>query len=132
MTETLRIWLRRAPPSRYALTAAALFLLHNLIMIAADAMGATMFQAAATAFVLMVVIGYMALSAWAIPAPRSWARFWRYTGAMALGFPVSTAFLWLFFKGLEQPMAVAAPAATLAMVAVNYLWSAWAIVGETR
>jgi putative flippase GtrA len=115
---------------RYAMVAGCCLLLHNAIMIAADWSGLNMWQAACLSFCIMVVAGYLLLAAFVFDRRRSWASFLRYTGAMAANFPLSTGLLWLFFRVLGQPMAIAAPAATLGMVLVNYLASRWAIAGR--
>jgi putative flippase GtrA len=116
-----------ATTSRYAVVAGSCLLMHNAIMITADRVGLTLLQAAATSFCIMVVTGYLLLSVFR--GTRSWIGFARYTGAMAANFPISTGLAWLFLVPLHQPMAVAAPAATLIMVVVNYVASHWAILG---
>lgn len=115
---------------RYAVVAGSCLILHNVIMITADFAGLTMWQAAATSFCIMVVIGYLALSLFVFRGARSWRGFLRYTGAMAANFPISTGLLWILFRPLHLPMAVAAPAVTVAMVIINYLASHWAITGQ--
>ena len=118
-----------AMTSRYAVVAGSCLLMHNAIMIAADRAGLSLLQAAITSFCIMVVTGYLLLSAFVFRGTRSWRGFARYTGAMAANFPVSTGITWFFLAPLHQSMAVAAPAATLIMVAVNYVASHWAILG---
>lgn len=118
-----------ATTSRYALVAGSCLVMHNAIMIVADRAGLTLLQAAATSFCIMVVTGYLLLCAFVFRGTRSWRGFARYTGAMAANFPISTGLAWLFLVPLHQPMAIAAPAATLIMVVVNYVASHWAIMG---
>jgi putative flippase GtrA len=115
---------------RYAVVSGLCLVLHNLIMIAADYAGLTMWQAAVTSFCIMVVTGYLLLCIFVFHGTRSWRGFLRYTGAMAANFPLSTGLLWILFGLLHQPMAIAAPAVTLVMVMVNYLASHWAITGK--
>jgi putative flippase GtrA len=121
---------RLAGHVRYALTAATCFCAHNAILIAADRAGLTMMQAASTSFCIMIVLGYLLLSSWAIPSERGWLGFLRYAFAMALNFPISTTLLWVFLRVFELPMVIAAPAATWSMVVVNYGMSHWALAGQ--
>lgn len=117
-------------PTRYALAAGFCAMLHNAIVITADRAGFSLWQAAATSFCVLAVTGYLLLCSVVFRGTRSWIGFLRYTGAMAINFPLSTALLSLFFFGLRQPMAIAAPAATIAMVVVNYFAGRWAITGD--
>ena len=121
---------RAATPLRYAGVAAFCLAMHNGIMIFADWSGLTLLEAASTSFCIMVVTGYVLLSAFVFVGARSWRGFWRYTGAMAANFPLSTGLLWLFFDVAGQPMAIAAPAATIVMVIFNFAASRWAIAGR--
>ncbi len=122
--------IRAATPLRYAVVAAFCLAMHNGIMIAADWSGLSLLEAAATSFCIMVVVGYVLLSAFVFGGDRSWRGFWRYTGVMAANFPLSTGLLWLFRDLAGQPMTIAAPAATAVMVLVNFIASRWAIAGR--
>ncbi|MEG3144903.1 GtrA family protein [Sphingomonas sp. RT2P30] len=119
-----------ATTSRYAVVTGSCLVMHNAIMIAADRAGLTLLQAAVTSFCIMVVTGYLLLCAFVFRGTRSWRGFARYTAAMAANFPISTGLAWLFLVPLHQPMVIAAPAATLIMVVVNYVASHWAILGS--
>jgi len=121
---------RPSPRSlRYGIVAGCCLLLHNAIMITADWSGLQLWQAASLSFCIMIVVGYLLLSAFVFDQRRNWTAFFRYSGAMAANFPLSTGLVWLFLGPLGMRMAVAAPAATLVMVLVNYLGSRWAITG---
>lgn len=121
---------RAATPLRYLVVAAFCLAMHNAIMIVADWSGLSLLEAAATSFCIMVVVGYLLLSAFVFTGARGWPGFWRYTAAMAANFPLSTGLVWLFFDLAGQPMAIAAPAATMVMVVVNFAASRWAIAGR--
>ncbi len=121
---------RAATPLRYLVVAGCCLAMHNAIMIVGDWSGLSLLEAAATSFCIMVVVGYVLLSAFVFVGARSWRGFWRYTGVMAANFPLSTGLLWLFFVLARQPMTVAAPAATIVMVLVNFIASRWAIAGR--
>ncbi len=115
--------------TRYGMVAGSCFLLHNAIMVVADGCGLALLPAALTSFCVLAVTGYLLLCAFVFRGTRSWRGFARYTGAMAMNFPISTGLAWLFLVPLHQPMVIAAPAATLIMVVVNYVASHWAIMG---
>lgn len=121
---------RSATTLRYAIVAAFCLAMHNAIMIAGDWSGLTMLEAAIVSFCIMVVLGYVLLAAFVFVGARTWRGFLRYTGAMAANFPLSTGLLWLFFDLAGQPMAIAAPAATIVMVIVNFAASRWAVAGR--
>src|SRR3954467_10187799 len=122
--------IRAATPLRYAVVAAFCLAMHNAIMIVASWSGFTLLEAAATSFCIMVVTGYVLLSAFVFVGERSWRGFWRYTGVMAANFPLSTGLVWLFIRLAGQPMAIAAPAATVMMVLANFVAGRWAIAGR--
>lgn len=115
---------------RYAVVAGSCLVLHNVIMITADHAGMTMWQAAVTSFCIMVVTGYVLLCLFVFHGAYSWQGFLRYAGVMAANFPFSTGLLWVLFGLLHQPMAIAAPAVTVIMAAINYVGSRWAIIGH--
>jgi putative flippase GtrA len=117
-------------PLRYLMVAGTCLVMHNIIVITASHAGLNLWQAAATSFCIMVVIGYLLLATFVFEAGYSMRAFTRYLGAMAANFPVSTGLLWFFYTIVRQPMEIAAPAATVAMVAFNFVVSRWAIVGR--
>lgn len=112
---------------RYVGVAGACLVMHNLIVIGASMRGASMLQAAGLSFCIMVVVGYILLAAFVFPVGYTWLGFARYVAAMAGNFPLSTGLLWLFLEGAGQPMVIAAPASTFAMVLINFVLSRWAI-----
>lgn len=123
---------RFATPVRYGIVAGSCMVMHNGIMIAADRAGLSLLEAALTSFCILAVVGYLLLSAFVFARRRNWLGFFRYTGAMAANFPLSTGLIWLFFVPGGQPMAIAAPASTVIMVLVNYVLSRWAIAGRLQ
>lgn len=112
---------------RYAVVSAACLILHNLIVITASWRGASILQAAALSFCIMVIVGYLLLSLAVFLVVPTMSGLARYTVAMAANFPVSTGLLWVLRSPLAVPVEIAAPMATAAMVAINFLWARWAI-----
>lgn len=115
---------------RYGLTAALCLVLNNGIMVAADTIGMSLASAASAAFCIMVVIGYLLLSGWTYSVERSWTAFGRYVGAMAFNFPITLGMLWVVRRGLDEPMAIASPIASLSVTAINVFSSYWAVAGR--
>jgi len=125
--------MRGAPViSRYALTAAACMIMHNVIMIAGDAAGLAMPVAVLLSFCVCVLLGFALHSRYTFAVRGDGAGLLRYTLAMAANVPLTILLLWLFFTFLRLPMAVASPAATLVLLVVNFFASRWAIAGRRR
>lgn len=123
-------WPAAGYPIRYFAVAGFCLVMHNCIVIAANWSGLTMWQAVVLSFCIMVVVGYALLATLVFKARYNWPAFLRYFMAMAANFPLSSGLLWLFFEIARQPMVIAAPAATLTMVAFNFVVSRWAIMGR--
>ena len=124
------LWAAASYPVRYLIVAGACLVLHNCILIAANWSGLTLWQAAALSFCILLLVGYAMLTTFVFNVGFSWPAFGRYFTAMAANFPLSSGLLWLFFEVARQPMSVAAPAASVAMVALNLVISRWAIIGR--
>ncbi|HYD12651.1 MAG TPA: GtrA family protein [Allosphingosinicella sp.] len=124
----------RRPPlaSRYALTAAACMVTHNLVMIAGDAAGIVMPVAVLLSFCLCVLLGFFLHSRYTFAVAGDARSLLRYTVAMAANVPLTIVLLWLFLVSLHLPMAAASPAATLVLLVVNFFASRWAILGGRR
>jgi putative flippase GtrA len=114
---------------RYIIVAALCALLHNAIIIGLDWLGVHYVFASLVSFFLVAATGYLLLCNFTFVSERSLTSFARYVGAMALNLPLSIAALFLFHDILRLPMWIASPVATVAMVAVNYFLSRWAITG---
>jgi putative flippase GtrA len=124
----------RRPPliSRYALTAAACMILHNIIMISGDAAGLAMPVAVFISFCLCVLLGFALHSRYTFAVEGDARGLLRYTFAMAANVPLTIALLWFFLTLLSLPMAAASPAATAVLLVVNFFASRWAIAGGRR
>lgn len=102
-------------------------LTHNAIMVAADRFGESIVTGALVSFCVVVVMGYLFHSRYTFAASVSWRGFVRYSAATGANVPLFIALTWAFTGPAGWPMAIGAPAATLAAVAVGYVASAWAI-----
>lgn len=120
----------RYPAGRYLIVSGACMATHILIMIATDRTGAGFAAGVTLSFCVVVVLGYLLHSRYTFVVARDAGSFARYGLAMAAALPMSVGLLYLLFRVFGWPMPVAAPAATLAMLAVNYLTSRWAILSR--
>jgi putative flippase GtrA len=114
---------------RYLIVGATCALLHNAIIIGLDQLGVHYVFATCVSFVIVVSVGYLLHCAFTFSAQRSLASFGRYIIAMAANLPLSIVALFLFHDLCGLDMAIASPAATVTLVVLNYLLSAWAILG---
>lgn len=119
-------------PLRYALVSGLCLITHNLIMIVADRLDLALPLGVIASFGLVVAIGYVLHSRYTFLALHGWQSFARYAAAMAANLPLSIALIWIFARVLFWPMPIAAPIATFAMLAVNFITSRWAIRGHRR
>jgi putative flippase GtrA len=116
---------RRIP--RYTLVAAFCALLHNAILIGADALGATVLVCQLASAAVLLPVGFWLQSHVTFRCERSWSGFLRYSAALITNFPVALVVLWLVRDQLALPMWAAAPASSLALFCWNYLTSNWAL-----
>ena len=117
---------------RYAFVAGLSLLVHNVIIIGADAAGIPLIGGVLLSFCTVVVVGYLLHSHLTFREPPSWRRFQLYALAMAINIPVSFVMIWLWNVAVGLPMVWASPIATICMAVVNFLLSRWAIVSPTR
>ncbi|MBC7634725.1 MAG: GtrA family protein [Acetobacteraceae bacterium] len=99
----------------------------NVIIIALDWIGQSMFVAVLCSFFVVVVIGYILHTFFTFSAQPGWAGFFKYAAVMSINIPISLAALALFFTWMGLPMVIAAPAATVLSLAVNYAGTAWSM-----
>ena len=111
----------------YTLTSGFCLLLHNVVMVLADGAGCSVPVALMQSFGLTAVVGYLLHCRFTFLQPVSGVGFWHYVLAMSANIPLSLATTWFWRTVVDLPMAVAAPTASLCMVAANFLLSRWAI-----
>ncbi len=113
---------------RYLGVGGACAALHNLIMIAGDAGGIPYPLSICVSYVLVVLLGYALHTTVTFREPRTVRGLLRYAAAIAGSIPATLLLLLVFKTWLRWPMAFASPAATVTMLAANYLTSRWAIL----
>ena len=118
--------------SRYTLVGIVCALAHNLIVIGADLAGLHYLPATLLSFVLVTPLGYGLHSRYTFRRPLCTAGLLRFTSGVAVGYPISVAFMILFCSVLKLPVLVATPLATLALFVWNYFSAHWAILRAVR
>lgn len=119
-------------PIRYVLIGGLCALLHNAIMIGGDAAGLHYAASLVISFMVVVVVGYLLHAGFTFRAPLSGAAFVRYAIPMATNYPLTLAGLFVLCDLAGLSVRLAAPALTIFMFALNYLFSRWAILGSDR
>lgn len=118
--------------SRYLLVGGVCAVLNIVVLTVAEALRLPLAGGIAASFAIVCVTGYRLHAAVTFGAPASGRGFARYVLAMAAGLPASALLLWLFARALHWPMTVAAPVATVATLALNFLSSRWAVLHPLR
>lgn len=118
-------------PVRFALTGLICAAAHNVIVIAADRWHIHYALACIASYALVVVLGFALHLRFTFQQQPSLASFWRYAISMAANYPITLVLLFLLCDVAGWPVAVAAPVATVAMIAWNFCASRWAIVRTT-
>lgn len=130
MTETRA---RRRRPIGYLIIAAGCLLLHNAIVIGGDALGLPLWTGMLVSVLVVNAAGYLGHCRVTFRTTASLRGFVRYAAAMSTNVPAAYALIWLLHDAAGLPMVLAAPAASLLMLVVNYALSHWAIVpGRNR
>lgn len=113
--------------STYIAVAAFCFILHNIAMIVADKAGAPLWLAVLLSFGLVAVSGYILHSIFTFRRSLALSGLAKYAAAMSANIPLAFIFTGFFYEWIGLPMALAAPLASICMLAINFLLSRWAI-----
>lgn len=117
---------------RYITVGAICAIVHNAIMIGADFVGVHYFPATLISVAVVTPLGYFLHCRFTFGKERSVRGFVRFSGGIAIGYPLSLALMALFCSGFGWPVAVAAPLATIILFLFNYIWAHWAILRRLR
>jgi putative flippase GtrA len=123
----MNMHLRRIP--RYTLVAIGCALLHNAILIGADALGGNVLVCQVASAAVLLPVGFWAQSHVTFQCERSFRGFLRYSMALLTNFPVSLLVLWVMRDLLSIPMWVAAPVSSGILFCWYYVTSTWALAG---
>ena len=117
---------------RYITVGAVCALTHNVIMIGSDFFGLHYFPATLLSFAVVTPLGYYLHCRFTFRKAQSLDGFLRFMSGIAVGYPLSLALMVLFCSVMGLPVIIAAPLATLALFAFNYVSAHWAIVRRWR
>jgi putative flippase GtrA len=120
-----------ALPSRFLAVGLICAVAHNAIMLGAHRWHVHYAVSCAISYVLVVLLGFALHVRFTFQQALSFAAFWRYAVSMAANYPVTLALLFLMCDVAGLSVVIAAPVATVLMMAWNFLASRWAIVRTT-
>ena len=106
---------------RYLGVAAFCAGLHNVIMILLEAVGVHYALCLVVSTAILIPTGFFLHAAYTFTAERTWRGFWRYAGVMAVNLPGSFILLWLLYDVFGLAMWIAAPLATVLLIAWNFI-----------
>ena len=113
---------------RYLAVGLSCALLHNVVMIAGDALGMHYFASSIVSLVVVTSFGYWLHSRWTFPdAELSRMSFTRYAATVSANYPLSLAGLFILVDLLGVSVPVAAPVVTVILFAFNFAASRWAL-----
>jgi putative flippase GtrA len=113
---------------RFAAVGVICAVAHNAIMLGLDRWQVHYALSCALSYVVVVVLGYKLHVHFTFEKVAHGASFWRYAAGMAANYPLTLLLLFAMCDLVGWPVTVAAPVATLAMLAWNFCASRWAIV----
>lgn len=118
-------------PLAYIAVAGLCILLHNVVMIAGDAIGMELWVAVLISFTAVSAAGYVLHGSFTFRQPLALSRYLRYSLAMSANIPLAFVTTWLWHEQLDFEMTVAAPLASLCMLALNFVLGRWAIAAPS-
>ncbi len=111
----------------YLAGAALCLALHNIVLISAHYAGRPLWAAVLLSFVIVAVTGYVYHALFTFRHAISLKGLIRYAAAMSANIPLAYLATWFWGDIISLPMWMAAPIASICMVAINFLLSKWAI-----
>lgn len=114
-------------PFAYGAVAVLCILLHNGVMIAGDRVGLDLWILVLISFVVVSVTGYLLHGRFTFRQPLALGRYFRYALAMSANIPLAFVTTWFWHDQLGFEMTLAAPLASLCMIAINFVLSRWAV-----
>jgi putative flippase GtrA len=112
---------------RFAAVGVICAMAHILIMLGLDRWRVHYALSCAVSYVVVVVIGYTLHLRFTFADSAHGASFWRYAAGMAANYPLTLLALFLLCDVAGWSVAIAAPTATIALMAWNFCASRWAI-----
>ena len=119
-------------PFAYLAIAGICIVLHNAVIILADAAGIALWLAVLLSFCVVAGTGYVLHSVFTFRRPLAAAAFVRYVIAMIANIPLAFFTIWFWHQQVGLPMVFASPLASVCMLGLNFLLGRWAIVTPSR
>jgi putative flippase GtrA len=117
-----------ALPTRFLVVGLFCAVAHNAIMLGADRWHIHYAVSCAISYVVVVLLGFALHVRFTFQETPSLGSFWRYAVSMAANYPFTLALLFLMCDVAGLSVVIAAPVATVLMMAWNFAASRWAIV----
>ena len=106
--------------------------LHNGVLIGADTAHSPLWLAILLSYSVVVVTGYVLHSLFTFRQPIGLMPFARYAFAMSANIPLAFVTTWFWHEGIGLPMVLAAPTASVCMLAINFVLARWAVTNPAK
>ncbi|MEO6341075.1 MAG: GtrA family protein [Caulobacteraceae bacterium] len=117
---------------RFLMVSGVCALLHNVIMIGGDRLGLHYLASSLVSYVVVMLVGFCLHVGFTYQETASARSFFRYALAMAANYPLSVALMFVQCDLIGLPVAIAAPVATVLLLAWNFGATRWAVVRGKR
>lgn len=115
-------------PFAYIAVAGFCLVLHNAVLIMSDRFGLPLWLAVLISFVTVASSGYALHGIFTFRQPLAVLALARYALAMSANIPLAYVTTWFWHNPVGLSMSLAAPIASISMLALNYMLGRWAIV----
>ena len=119
---------RGRQPARYLISGGACALANNALLIAGARAGLATAELSLLSFAIIGTAGYGAHVHFTFRQKAGWRSYARFMAGVALGVPVAFMLLLLLRDVMQVPMVLAAPIATIVLMAYNYISARLAIM----
>lgn len=116
----------------YIAIAGLCLVLHNLVMIVADHVSAPLWLGVLLSFTIVGSTGYVLHGHFTFRQRLTVIAFCRYALAMSANIPLALVATWAWRDQIGLPMPIAAPLASICMLAINFALARFAITTPTK
>jgi putative flippase GtrA len=119
-------------PFAYVAVAGVCLVLHNAVLIIGDFLGIPLWLGVMISFGIVASVGYELHGLFTFRQPLAVRRLAKYAVAMSANIPLAFVTTWFWNRVVGLPMALAAPLASVCMLAVNFVLGRWAITAPSE
>ena len=119
-------------PFAYVAVAGVCVVLHNAVLIIGDFLGVPLWLGVMISFGIVASVGYVLHGLFTFRQPLAVRRLAKYAVAMSANIPLAFVTTWFWNRVVGLPMALAAPLASVCMLAVNFVLGRWAITAPSE